>query len=126
MSEEAYENVMGGKLSLKGIGGIEKKKKKKKRAKEVPDSDQNKDDVVGSPTKKEQKKEGEVAERPLYSSGKTPAERKAEERRRKQEQERLKKAAKLSYRERVRDLNDKLSKLSEHHDIPKVAAAGMG
>jgi hypothetical protein len=36
------------------------------------------------------------------------------------EQERLAKVASKSHRERVQEYNEKLSKLSEHHDIPKV------
>jgi protein FAM32A len=38
----------------------------------------------------------------------------------KREAERLAKVAAKSHRERVQEYNEKLSKLSEHHDIPKV------
>lgn len=36
------------------------------------------------------------------------------------EQERLKKAAAKGYRDRIKDFNEYLAGLSEHHDIPKV------
>jgi hypothetical protein len=50
----------------------------------------------------------------------THAQKKHEEYLAKRETERLSKAAAKSHRERVQEYNDKLSQLSEHHDIPKV------
>lgn len=36
------------------------------------------------------------------------------------QRERLRKKPQKSHREKVAEFNDKLAKLSEHHDIPKV------
>ncbi|KAF7716314.1 Uncharacterized protein PECH_002820 [Penicillium ucsense] len=51
---------------------------------------------------------------------KTEAERKYEEMRKKRLQERLKKEGIKSHKERVEELNKYLSRLSEHHDMPKI------
>ncbi|QSL64327.1 hypothetical protein MERGE_001627 [Pneumocystis wakefieldiae] len=51
---------------------------------------------------------------------KTPTEQKFEEIWRKRMDERVKKAAAKSHRERVAEFNKKLNELSEHNDIPKV------
>eukprot|EP01065_Artemidia_motanka_P001443 TRINITY_DN1064_c4_g1_i1.p1 TRINITY_DN1064_c4_g1~~TRINITY_DN1064_c4_g1_i1.p1 ORF type:complete len:176 (+),score=46.13 TRINITY_DN1064_c4_g1_i1:55-582(+) len=50
----------------------------------------------------------------------TDAEVRVESLRRQRLPEQAKKIAEMSYRERVTKYNDKLSQLSEHHDIPKV------
>ena len=51
---------------------------------------------------------------------KTAAEQAAEKKREKMQAERRKALAKKSHKERVAEFNDYLSKLSEHHDIPKT------
>ena len=56
----------------------------------------------------------------MSTACRTEAQRKHEEHLAKREAERLSKAAAKSHRERVQEYNDKLAKLSEHHDIPKV------
>mmetsp|Transcript_27497 Transcript_27497/g.27718 ORF Transcript_27497/g.27718 Transcript_27497/m.27718 type:complete len:115 (+) Transcript_27497:100-444(+) len=38
----------------------------------------------------------------------------------------IKKLVSTTYRERIEDYNYKLSKMSEHNDIPRVSAAGNG
>ena len=38
----------------------------------------------------------------------------------------IKKLVKTTYRDRIQDFNEKLSKLSDHNDIPRVSAAGNG
>eukprot|EP01041_Mallomonas_annulata_P009575 gene9575-19898_t len=38
----------------------------------------------------------------------------------------MKKLVQTTYRERVEDFNVKLSKMSEHNDIPRISAAGNG
>ena len=50
----------------------------------------------------------------------TPAERSYDEAMAKREGERVKKHADKSHRQRVAEFNTYLSKLTEHHDIPKV------
>lgn len=50
----------------------------------------------------------------------TEAERKALKRRREREMKDLENVAKKSHRERVEEFNEKLGKLTEHNDIPRV------
>ena len=50
----------------------------------------------------------------------TEAEKRHEARLAKLEEERLRKQAAKGYRDRVKDFNEHLASLSEHHDIPKV------
>ena len=50
----------------------------------------------------------------------TAAERKHDELQDKREKETVAKMASKSHKERIKDMNDYLSKLSEHHDIPRV------
>ncbi|KAE8373257.1 hypothetical protein BDV26DRAFT_272419 [Aspergillus bertholletiae] len=54
------------------------------------------------------------------AAGKTEAERKYEEVRKKRLQERLKRDGVKTHKERVEELNKYLSRLSEHHDMPKI------
>lgn len=56
----------------------------------------------------------------LLSSCRTEAQKKHAAHLAKREQERMAKVATQSHRERVQSYNEKLSQLSEHHDIPKV------
>lgn len=56
----------------------------------------------------------------------TDAQKKARERQRTLEEQQFKKLAAKPYRERVEEYNMKLSKLTEHNDIPRVSAAGNG
>lgn len=50
----------------------------------------------------------------------TASERKFEEARRKRQQDKIRKEAKTSHKEKVDAFNKYLGSLSEHHDIPKV------
>lgn len=50
----------------------------------------------------------------------TEAEKKFEAKMMAAEEKRLAKLAAVSHRDRVREFNEKLEALSEHHDIPKV------
>ncbi|KAF8060041.1 AATP2 [Scenedesmus sp. PABB004] len=124
----------GGKLKLKGgeplKGGVKKKKKKSTggelalasapdgAADGAADGDKAK---AGEPVRA---RDGFVLpELPADADRRTTAERKHEERLRALEEERLKKQAVKGYRERVKEFNEHLQSLSEHHDIPKPAAA---
>ena len=51
---------------------------------------------------------------------KTEAEKRHEERRKKRLEERLKKEGVKTHKEKVEELNKYLSRLSEHHDMPKI------
>lgn len=102
---------MSGVLKLKGgatLSGVVKKKKKGEKERS-PAAEQLKRNL-----------EGYSLEGMQPEDRRTDAEKKAEERRRKLEAERLKKLAGKSHKDKVREFNDHLSKLSEHHDIPKV------
>ncbi|KAF2725811.1 DUF1754-domain-containing protein [Polychaeton citri CBS 116435] len=135
MPSSEYTSAVGGGLKLKGAkdAGIKKKKKRDKS---------KGDDVTKSaeePTKKELPLEeskdtslerassvGEESSEAVLridgdqDDGKTEAERRYEERRRKRLDERLKKDGLKSHKQRVEELNKYLSNLSEHHDMPRI------
>ncbi|KAI1810935.1 hypothetical protein GGS20DRAFT_565254 [Poronia punctata] len=126
-ADDYSSGVAGGALKLKG-GKIQKSSKKKKKAKDHKDKDVSSakqlerarsesdsapppaaDEVVGS-------------DEPEY---KTEAERQHEEAMKKKMQRMLEDPAlaseiKKTHKERVESLNTYLSKLSEHHDMPKI------
>ncbi|TKA67555.1 hypothetical protein B0A49_02252 [Cryomyces minteri] len=133
----------GGGLKLKGVSsaGIDKKRKKKKPkpAGDTPaskstgsDADAKVADADGDGVGDIQKalaaedkserglqdKEAEKSAGPGY--GKTEAEIRHEERRRKRLDERLKREGIKTHKERVEELNKYLSNLSEHHDMPRI------
>mmetsp|Transcript_6776 Transcript_6776/g.14977 ORF Transcript_6776/g.14977 Transcript_6776/m.14977 type:complete len:145 (+) Transcript_6776:236-670(+) len=140
-------SFVGGKLKLKGgetlkptSGGVKKKKKKDKDKEEglaltIPEG-QDGNEVLetvspGGTTRaviKDSKEDElrkalhgyELPEPSENEDRRTAAERKFEERVRKLEEERLRKLAGKSHRDRVKEFNEHLAKLSEHHDIPKV------
>ncbi|KMS98334.1 hypothetical protein BVRB_4g093480 [Beta vulgaris subsp. vulgaris] len=132
----AYDNVVGGKLKLKGkaldvkSGGVKKKKKQKKQFDEV------------SETKEEEKFDGENLESstlaneednnnesdkssrkgkaPNFADHLTPAEKRYIEQREQLDVHKYAKMSKNSHRDRLDDFNQYLADLSEHYDIPKV------
>lgn len=95
-------NGNGGSTAERAVAG-------KKRPLEITPDDVIKDDVV-------------IGE----SVRLTEAQKKARERQLKLEEQQFKKLAAKPYRERVEEYNLKLSKLTEHNDIPRVSAAGNG
>lgn len=111
-------SFVGGKLKLKGGDPRVSKKKKKKKTPVSNDVEE------GAPEAQEAKASLEgyaIAE----STGegvdrRTEAEKRFEEKMLEAEKKRLAKLAHTSHRDRVRDFNEKLAQLSEHHDIPKV------
>ncbi|KAK4389051.1 putative protein C31G5.21 [Sesamum angolense] len=120
----AYENVVAGKLRLKGKaldvknGSIKKKKKHKERY-------MLSSHVVGhgqltDPTNLDVNATDVHNEEPDQDERLTPAERRYLERWQKIELERLAKIAKKSHRDRIQEFNQYLANLSEHYDIPKV------
>ncbi|ETV90897.1 hypothetical protein H310_14388 [Aphanomyces invadans] len=115
MEREKYGNVMGGKLSLKGKPLKESKKSKKKRKREHGD-----DGDRGDSTKKQ---DSEVV---VPITGMTAAQQKHLKFKAKREEEDIKKQASKTYRERVDEYSKYLGNLSEHHDVPRVSAAGNG
>ncbi|CEO59398.1 Putative DUF1754-domain-containing protein [Penicillium brasilianum] len=130
MAPDEYSTGGGGKLKLKGSkvsdGRVDKKKKKKaKKEKDAAQGDQ------AEQAQRSQRQESGEADSPRdesrerdeqagSSAAKTEAERKYEEVRRKRLHERLQKEGIKSHKERVEELNKYLSRLSEHHDMPKI------
>ncbi|CAI5976110.1 unnamed protein product [Closterium sp. NIES-64] len=143
----SFNNVIGGKLKLKGgdralpsIGGVKKKKKKAAKAVNL-DSLQLQALRDAEAALKEEEARGGAAG--LHESGalavggaggeeegeqqaqeeaedlRTPAERRYHEQLEKLEAERAARGASKSHRQRVEDFNKYLANLSEHHDIPK-------
>uniref|UniRef100_A0ACD5YRR5 Uncharacterized protein n=1 Tax=Avena sativa TaxID=4498 RepID=A0ACD5YRR5_AVESA len=129
MSE--YQNVVGGRLKLKGKpldvkeGGVKKKKKKHRReeSSQVEHGQQyegGSSELPGDPELSEAGKMGEEGDvQPDYDHL-TPAERRYIEQKQKIDVHKLAKVADKSHRDRIQDFNQYLANLSEHYDIPKV------
>ncbi|KAG5932574.1 hypothetical protein E4U60_005152 [Claviceps pazoutovae] len=132
MPSGEYSTIGSGALKLKGAKIQKKKKKRKPKAdldkdlaiqKREADDAQNSDDQ--DKQRQEQNEDHEDADGEVLEPRKTEAERRYEEVKRK----RLLKLAESStarpellktHKERVEELNTYLSKLSEHHDMPKI------
>ncbi|XP_078160302.1 7-dehydrocholesterol reductase-like protein isoform X2 [Carex rostrata] len=140
----SYQNVVVGKLKLKGkaldvkSGGVKKKKKPKHHSRIEEDVPTGKNDLVeggssdlatelekqereGDLTELEkQEREGEEGEQRPIDDFLTPAERRYLEQKERIESHRLAKTADKSHRDRISKFNQYLANLSEHYDIPKV------
>ncbi|KAL3700754.1 hypothetical protein R1sor_018776 [Riccia sorocarpa] len=135
----SYNNVVGGKLKLKGkaldvkAGSLKKKKKKSKESfeevllqlKEKGEAEQGSDAEgnKGSSVNGDEGEQGEGgSERQLasYEDHRTPAEKKYDEQRILLETRRLAKVASKSHRQKIEEFNQYLANLSEHYDIPKT------
>ncbi|KAL5726094.1 hypothetical protein ACHQM5_009164 [Ranunculus cassubicifolius] len=127
----AYDNVVVGKLKLKGkaldvkAGGLKKKKKHKKqydRISDVIENDLSTDGSAGSlvNTNEDTNETGKSIEGQSYDDHLTPAERRYIEQREQLDVHRLAKIANKSHRDRIQDFNQRLANMSEHYDIPKV------
>ncbi|RUS23843.1 hypothetical protein BC938DRAFT_474525 [Jimgerdemannia flammicorona] len=112
----AYENVTGGSLKLKGEDSSIKKKKKKSK------KDKEKLSAAFQSALREETGSGSDSgsSKPIRVVTKTAAELKFEETRRKRQEEKVKKAATKSHKEKVAEFNQKLEEMTEHYDIPKV------
>jgi protein FAM32A len=124
---------VGGKLKLKGgdpvKGGVKKKKKKSSGSElALASSLQEQDPAAGTGGEDKPKaaepiktKDGYILpDPPKTADRRTEAEKKHAARVAQLEEERLRKHATKGYRDRVKDFNEHLASLSEHHDIPKV------
>ncbi|CAN1825516.1 Protein FAM32A-like [Linum perenne] len=138
MSTSSYENVVGGKLRLKGKplvvrdGAISKKKKKHKFPSFVFDFDKRSDICfllwrltgrrsTGDASADEEdvmKKGGESGSN--YEEHLTAAERRYLKHLEKLDSHRMAKMASKSHRDRIHEFNHYLANLTEHYDIPKV------
>ncbi|OQS07153.1 hypothetical protein THRCLA_20212 [Thraustotheca clavata] len=116
----AYGNVMGGKLNLKAKAIPTKKSKKKSKR-------SNDETIIKKSSKKSKSLLKQKEEEQLVPiSGLTPAQKKHEKFKAKREEEVIKKQASKTYRERVEEFSNYLGNLTEHHDVPRVSAAGNG
>ncbi|KAK0276965.1 hypothetical protein LTR91_013839 [Friedmanniomyces endolithicus] len=129
MPSSDYSSAVGGGLKLKGAkdAGIKKKKKKKSKPAEPTNSkveEKSSDDTAlqNALADEETSLEASGVEREGETKqyGKTEAQKRHDERRRKRLDERLEKEGIKTHKERVEELNKYLSGLSEHHDMPKI------
>ncbi|BBM98222.1 protein FAM32A [Marchantia polymorpha subsp. ruderalis] len=142
----SYNNVIGGKLKLKGkaldvkAGGLKKKKKKSKESieqkllqlkeKEELEHGSDAEEKRESPAHDDQEVQGlggggggggsNDRQLAVYEDHRTPAEKKYDEQRIELETRRLAKVASKSHRQKIEEFNQYLANLSEHYDIPKV------
>lgn len=120
MPSDEYKSAGGGALRIKGAKVKKHKKKKDKSALEKNLAEPKKEE----PQDKEGSQEAEEAQEDEPSrSHKTDAERRFEEARRKRLLEKAESSRPellKTHKERVEELNTYLSKLSEHHDMPKI------
>lgn len=134
----SYDNVVGGKLKLKGkaldvkVGGVKKKKKPKKNQDQISLELENEHPAGGSAASGEMasdaneeeideaNKSTEDGKVPHYDDHLTPAEKRYIEQKERIDVHRLAKKANKSHRDRIQDFNQYLANMSEHYDIPKV------
>lgn len=141
MPKDDYTAVAGGRLKLKGVSDARVDKKKKKKSKDkstsskattsssashdkAPQDPEEIDNNDKSLEKSEKKKEKETEEdskggsgEEAFYIGKTEAQIRFEERKRRRLDERLMKEGGKSHKERVEEFNRYLANLSEHHDM---------
>lgn len=120
----------GGKLKLKGglggSGGVKKARKKKRKereAQEVKDGGAAGSGELGGSGGERLGETPDGFKLPVPKIGddrRTEAERIYDEKMNKREEDQVRRLAVKSHRERVKDFNEYLAKLTEHHDIPKV------
>lgn len=111
----------GGKLTLKGgVDPLKIQKKKKKKKKEKRKQDTHLDAALESVDLVPPKEDATAVK-----DTRTEAEKRRDAHMVKYEQERAKKAAAKSHRQRIEEFNTKLATLTEHHDIPKISYSYM-
>ncbi|CAL1386805.1 unnamed protein product [Linum trigynum] len=131
----AFENVVGGKLKLKGkaldvkAGGTKKKKKHKKVRDEVSQVIES-ELTTGKVVEESSDVNEEVAEdasklnnedkSESYKDHLTAAEKRYIEQRERLDRHKMAKEANKSHRDRIQGFNQYLANMSEHYDIPKV------
>ncbi|KAI5856220.1 DUF1754-domain-containing protein [Durotheca rogersii] len=128
MPADDYLSVGGGALRLKG-GKVQKTKKKKKSNapdlnRSLPAWDDSARQDVETPQQSDHRKDENDGDRD-EAEYKTEAERQYEEANRKKmlkvvQDPKLTSEFRKTHKERVEGLNTYLSKLSEHHDMPKI------
>mmetsp|Transcript_2215 Transcript_2215/g.4922 ORF Transcript_2215/g.4922 Transcript_2215/m.4922 type:complete len:117 (-) Transcript_2215:397-747(-) len=115
------ENVVRGGLKLKKPldGGI-KKKKKKSKSKEAAGEAGGSAEASSSKQRAQDTKDGDD------SSGdeRTAYEKKWDQQVKRVDLKNAKTAAEKSHRDKINEFNEKLSNMSEHYDLPRVAGGG--
>ncbi|RYG97777.1 hypothetical protein EON65_52345 [archaeon] len=117
MSSKGF--VVGGKLKFKG-GGDSKTVNKVAKSVEVSSSGES------SKARKRTIEESADTDSKPSDAHLTEAQRRFKRRQQEKEEKKIKVEASKSFRDRVEEFNYKLSKLTEHNDIPRVSAAGNG
>ena len=105
--------VIGGKLKLKGGSNISVEKVKKRKLDVSLNETTN---IVDDKT----------TESDIIRSTLTEAQKKQKEKQAKLETKIMKDTLEVSYRDRIDAFNNKLARLTEHNDIPRISAAGNG
>nr|POE47843.1 uncharacterized protein c31g5.21 [Quercus suber] len=137
MPSSDYANTVGGGLKLKGVkdAGVTKHKKKRKDkslalvkrtdadkstslAQDEPGERRGREEVTMPGTDQDPVRRREDSAGRQF--GKTEAQRRHEERRRKMLEAKFEKEGTKTHKERVEELNKYLSGLSEHHDMPRI------
>ncbi|KAL3835356.1 hypothetical protein ACJIZ3_010092 [Penstemon smallii] len=128
----AYDNVVSGKLKLKGkaldvkAGGMKKKKKKQKKQHElISEAIESGSEELKADLNKEEEgvdaiKQIDDGRSASWDDNLTPAERRYMEQRERIYSHKLAKTSDKSHRDRIEDFNQYLANMSEHYDIPKV------
>ncbi|EEY69274.1 uncharacterized protein PITG_05489 [Phytophthora infestans T30-4] len=111
------ENVKRGKLKLKNGSKLKVASKKHKKHKKKTSKRREEEE--------DQRHEQEKSSDDVEMDDMTPAQRRHAEHQKKREEE-IEKLASKTYRERIEELNQHLGSLTEHHDVPRVSAAGNG
>ncbi|KAL9604034.1 MAG: hypothetical protein Q9219_000796 [cf. Caloplaca sp. 3 TL-2023] len=145
MPIDDYTTAAGGSLRLKGVKGSKITKHKKKWAKNPEEAEKQRSPPVdpenetGARSQEPDEpveeaaarisqvdedvrgdRDGSEEEDRARPRGKTEAELRHEERRRRRLEERLKREGTKTHKERVEEFNHYLSNLSEHHDMPRI------
>lgn len=117
LAMDDYQKVVKTKLKFKGsvLPTKEKSSKKKKSHKDKLEK------FIVKPG--EEKDYHPVAE---AEDTRTYAEKRFDERLKKKEKDFIEKRSKMSYQEVIDEMNSKLEKLTDHNDMPRIAAAGLG
>lgn len=132
--------MVGGALKMKG--GLPGKKTKKKKSKKRRRAEREKldlrserdsgDDGTATGGAGRAAQDGADDAEPALGSGPGPddalteTEQKHKRRLKERVQDEVRRHGRMTHRERVEEMNYKLSTLTEHNDIPRVSAAGNG
>ncbi|KAG5183328.1 hypothetical protein JKP88DRAFT_317095 [Tribonema minus] len=126
-----YSSVQRGKLSLKADGlfggGANKGGGNKKRAREgASEEPARSNSAKGSADSVRGAAAPSVSGSSDVDSGLTPAQKRFKEAQLARERQVMRELVKKTHRQRVEEFNQKIAKLTEHNDIPRISAAGNG